>query len=58
MEQIVFQVIGVLATIGLLGFGLSKLILYIKYNWVWSNPLKQYIRKVVMDYLKELSKDD
>jgi len=58
MEQVVFQTIGVVATIGLLGFGLFKLFSYIKNRIVWRNPIKRYLQKIVLDYLRELSKDD
>ncbi len=58
MEQVVFQIIGVVATIGLLGFGLSKLFSYIRSRMVWGNPIKRYIQEIVLEYLRELSKDE
>lgn len=45
--------IGIASLIG--GFGW---LLYWLYNQVsWKNPIKSYIRKEVMSYLKELSDD-
>ena len=57
METIIFQIVGVLSTIGLISFGIVKLFSYIK-SIKWRNPLERYIKKVVLEYLRELSKDD
>ena len=57
METIIFQIVGVLSTIGLISFGIVKLFSYIK-SIKWSNPFKKYVRNIVLEYLKELSKDD
>lgn len=47
--------VGYIATISGIVFGLFKIISYIKQK---KNPIKVYIRKVVYEYLQELSKDD
>ena len=43
-------ILSILAGLGWLGYWLSSQI-------KWRNPIKRYIRKVVMDYLKELQND-
>jgi len=58
MEKgLIFEVVGILSTLALIGFGLFRGILYIK-KLKWQNPIKRYIKGVVMDYLKELSNDN
>lgn len=47
--------IGYITTISAIVFGLFKIISYIKQK---KNPIKVYVRKVVYDYLEELSKDE
>ena len=57
MEQVVFQIVGILSTIGMLAFGFIRLFSYLK-SMKWRNPIKRYIKKVVLEYLRELSKDE
>jgi hypothetical protein len=58
MEKgLILEIIGLLSLGFLLGFGIYKGILYIK-KLKWENPIKRYIKGVVMDYLKELSNDN
>jgi hypothetical protein len=49
MEK-VFEIIGIF-TIGIaISYGIFHSIKKVK----WNNPIKSYIRKIVLDYLKEL----
>ena len=58
MEKgLILEIIGLLSLSFLLGFGIYKGISYIK-KLKWENPIKRYIKNVVMDYLKELSNDN
>ena len=57
MEQVVFQIVGILSTISIVVLGFMKLFSYLK-SMKWRNPIKRYIKKVVLEYLRELSKDE
>ena len=57
MEQLVFQIVGILSTISIVVLGFMKLFSYLK-SMKWRNPIKRYIKKVVLEYLRELSKDE
>ena len=49
MEK-VFEIIGIFT----IGTGISYGIFYLVKKVKWNNPIKSYIRKIVLDYLKEL----
>jgi len=51
---LILSSVGTLTLFGGLGFGFYKLFSYIRQK---KNPVKVYIRKVVLDYLQELKND-
>lgn len=51
----ILAIIGLLTIIFVISFGSYKIISYIRSK---QNPLKGYIRKIVLEYLKELSNDE
>jgi hypothetical protein len=51
----ILAIIGLLTIIFVISFGSYKIISYIRSK---QNPLKEYIRKIVLEYLKELSNDE
>lgn len=57
MEQVILQAVGALSIIGLLSFGIVRFISYIR-TIRWSNPFERYVRNIVLNYLRELSKDE
>lgn len=51
----ILAIVGLLTIISVTLFGSYKFISYIRNR---KNPLKEYIRKIVLEYLKELSNDE
>lgn len=51
----ILAIVGLLTIISVTLFGSYKFISYIRNR---KNPLKEYIRKIVLEYLKELSDDE
>ena len=47
--------VGVITLLSGLGFGFYKLFSYIRQK---HNPVKVYVRKIVLEYLQEIAKDD
>ena len=51
----ILAIIGLLTIIFGVSLGIYEIVLYIRQR---KNPVKEYIRRIVYQYLEELSKDD